>query len=63
MMSDRIPTAPVAAWIDPDEHPPPRAKKLLLLTRGGVAVLGHWGDDCIAWSPLPKIPPKIKEKL
>jgi hypothetical protein len=53
----------VAAWLDPDEHPPPRARKLLLLTRGGVAVLGHWGDDCVAWSPLPKIPPKIKEKL
>lgn len=62
-MSDRIPTAPVVAWLDPDEHPPPPAKKMLLLTRGGVAVLGHWGDDCVAWAPLPKIPPAIKRRL
>ena len=62
-MTDRIPTAPVAAWLDPSEHPPPEGTKLLLLTRGGVAVLGHWGHDCVAWSPLPKIPPHIKEKL
>jgi hypothetical protein len=26
-------------------------------------VLGHWGDDCVAWSPLPKIPQRLKEKL
>jgi hypothetical protein len=56
-------TAPVAYWLDPDEDPPPRARKLLLLTKGGVAVLGHWGDDCVAWSPLPKIPQRLKEKL
>lgn len=61
-MKDVI-TAPVAAWLDPDEEPPPQAKKLLLLTRGGVAVLGTWGDDCVAWAPLPKVPPKIKQKL
>lgn len=56
-------TAPVAYWLDPAESPPPQACKLLLLTQGGVAVLGHWGDDCVAWSPLPKIPQRLKEKL
>ncbi len=62
-MTDRIPTAPVAAWLDPDEYRPPEGVKLLLLTEGGIAILGHWGYGCVAWSPLPKIPPKIKEKL
>lgn len=54
-------TAPSAAWLDPEEHPPPRAKKMLLLTKYGVAVLGPWGLDCVAWAPLPKVPPHIKE--
>jgi len=59
----RVETAPAASWIDPDIEPAPRATKLLLLTAGGVAVLGHWGDDCVAWAPLPKVPPAIKERL
>jgi hypothetical protein len=59
----RIPTAPAASWIDPDIEPAPRATKLLLLTAGGVAVLGHWGDDCVAWAPLPKVPAAIKERM
>lgn len=61
-MKDPI-TAPVVYWLDPDEEPPPVARKLLLLTNGGVACLGHWGDDCVAWAPLPKVPASIKEKL
>jgi len=54
---------PVAYWLDPDEEPPPVARKLLLLTEGGVPCIGHWGDDCVAWAPLPQVPPAIKEKL
>ena len=40
----------------PEEEPPPRGVKLLLLTSGGVAVLGQWADDSnfVEWSPLPK---------
>lgn len=43
-------------WRDPEEHPPPRGVKLLILTSGGVAVFGDWMTDSnfVAWSPLPK---------
>jgi hypothetical protein len=43
-------------WRDPDEHPPPRGVKLLLLTSGGVACFGEWSraSNFVAWSPLPK---------
>jgi hypothetical protein len=45
-------------WNDPEWNPPPRGVKLLILTSGGVAVLGDWRDDSnfVAWSPLPKRP-------
>jgi hypothetical protein len=32
---------------------PPDNTKVLILTRGGVAVIGVWQDD-LAWLPLPK---------
>ncbi len=40
---------------------PPSGVKLLLLTRGGVCIVGHWIADgfFVAWSPLPK---RDKEK-
>ncbi len=43
-------------WRDPDEEPPPRGVKLLILTSGGVAVFGEWMTDSnfVAWSPLPR---------
>lgn len=43
-------------WRDPAEHPPPTGRKLLLLTEGGVAVIGIWHNQggYQAWSPLPK---------
>lgn len=42
----------------PDESPPPRGVKLLLLTSGNVAVVGDWRTDSnlIAWHPLPGKP-------
>ena len=45
-------------WRDPAIEPPPRGKKLLLLTSGGVACIGDWMDDSnlTHWSPLPKRP-------
>lgn len=41
---------------DPAEQPPPRGVKLLLLTSGGVTVIGDWTTDSnlVAWSPMPK---------
>jgi hypothetical protein len=36
-----------------DEPAPPGAK-CLILTEGGVCVIGTWGDDAIAWAPLPR---------
>jgi len=43
-------------WCDPEQERPPRGVKLLILTDGGVAVIGDWLDDSnfVAWSPLPK---------
>jgi hypothetical protein len=46
----------VVYWREPQDEPPPRGVKLLILTSGGVAVFGDWMDDSnfVAWSPLPK---------
>lgn len=43
-------------WRDPAIDAPPQGSKLLLLTSGGVAVVGQWMSDSnmVAWSPLPK---------
>ena len=43
-------------WRKPEDERPPRGVKLLILTSGGVAVIGDWVDDSnfVAWSPLPK---------
>jgi len=44
----------------------PRGHKCILLTRGGVAVIGVLTNDAggyVAWAPLPRIPPEIKELL
>jgi hypothetical protein len=62
-MNPDVETAPSSVWLDPEEHKPSRGKKMLLLNKGGVAVLGQWDDEFLAWAPLPKIPTHIKEKL
>jgi hypothetical protein len=43
-------------WRDPDKEVPPRGTKLLILTSGGVTVIGDWitTSNYIAWSPMPK---------
>ena len=61
-MNDRYATGE-AYWRDPSQEQPPKATKLLLLTPGGTAVVGHWAHWCVAWSPLPKIPTELKEQL
>lgn len=54
------PNMPAAAgavyWRDPVAEPPPRGVKLLILTDGGVTVIGDWMADSNfeMWSPMPK---------
>ena len=41
--------------------------KMLLLTKGGVAVTGNWygevGDSFLAWCPMPKRDKVLERKL
>ena len=43
-------------WIYPADMPAPLHTKILLLTRGGICVVGTWSDrdGDLAWHPLPK---------
>jgi hypothetical protein len=43
-------------WREPKDEPPPKGVKLLILTSGGVTVIGDWMSDSnfVAWSPMPK---------
>jgi arylamine N-acetyltransferase len=52
-------------WRDPEDQPPPRGVKLLILTSGGVAVFGDWMTDSnfVAWSPLPKKRQKMTQRV
>ena len=54
------PLSGVAYWRDPQDEPPPRGVKMLLLNPGGVACIGTWDNKSgwLAWSPLPD---RIKE--
>jgi hypothetical protein len=40
---------------DPEEDPPPKGAKLLILTSGNTALVSDWWDNSnfVAWSPLP----------
>jgi hypothetical protein len=40
-------------WIYPHEQQAPASTKILLLTAGGIAVIGHWYSGAVAWHPLP----------
>lgn len=44
-------------WIDP----PPRGRKLYLLTKGRTATVGEWSDDCLAWAPLFTLDDELNE--
>lgn len=50
-------------WKHPVDEPPPMGEKILLLTKGGIATIGHWGNDCSMWSPLPKRTREQKDRL
>lgn len=36
------------------DEPATPGTKSLILTQGGVCVIGMWGDDAIAWAPMPR---------
>jgi len=62
----RVATARVSEWLDPEDEPPPKGTKLMLLTKYGIAVFGHWMDgmDLVAWSPMPKVTSqKIRDRM
>ena len=59
-----VETAHIAYWQEITATNKPFGK-CLLLTRYGVAVIGnyHGEEGYVAFSPLPKIPTVIKEKM
>lgn len=61
-MSERY-LAGVATLRTPDEEAPPTKTKILLLSRYGILSIGPWDSWYVAWAPLPKIPPHIKEQM
>lgn len=47
---------------DPEIHPPPKGRSLLLINKGGVLMVGQWDPNCIAWGYKPRIPQSVKDK-
>lgn len=65
LTSDRVAVVDEAVEWRPMSYCPHR-RKVLLLTDGGVAVLGTWDGVstwAIAWAPLPVIPAWLRERL
>lgn len=52
-------------WKFLDEHPAPIGTKLLLLTRYGSAIIGHFykEGEFVAWCGMPKLLPEQKVKM
>jgi len=47
----------------PEDFEPPRNVNLLLVTKWGKVIIGHWRDhDCAEWFPLPARSTKNKQK-
>ena len=62
-MTDRY-LAGVATLRLPEEEAPPAKTKILVLSKYGILSIGHWEPNFyVAWCPLPKIPPHIKEAM
>ncbi len=45
------------------DEPAMLGAKVLILTQGGVCVIGTWGEDAVAWAPLPKRNPTKEERI
>lgn len=48
-------------WKNPEVEPPPRGRKINVLTIGGIAIQAYWSDRAkkdgfIAWYPLIDVP-------
>ena len=53
-----------ARWRLPrEEGLPPGGAKVLLLTRGGVCIVGVWAEGCVAWAPLPEMSGAVRFEL
>ena len=60
-MSDPLhPTNPDWILFDPAVNQPPKEVHLLLVTAGGVLVIGPWHEGCIAWGYKPQLPASVK---
>lgn len=63
-MVERPIVDPEYFWRAMDTYP--GGSKALLLNRAGMALVGKTtgkDDWFVAWCPLPKIPPELKDKL
>lgn len=50
-------------WIDGDTKKP-QGNKVLLLSKYGMASIGSYQEGFhVAWSPLPKVPPELRQKM
>lgn len=45
----------------PEDIPPPISKDILILTKYGKLLIGKWGNDCVAWMPLPSSPKTLNK--
>lgn len=65
-MSDKGYVAGTLGWLYPStgDPMPPSNDKCLLLTKGGVCIVGAWstGAGLLAWSPMPKRDKTKEEK-
>lgn len=52
-------------WKFVDEYPPPIGTKVLLLTRFGSAIIGHYykEGEFVAWCGMPKLLPEQKLRM
>jgi hypothetical protein len=67
-MSDHDrPTSETCSLIDIDDEKPFPGQKILALTEGSKLIETVWSAKLVgvvfAWTPYPKIPQKVKEKL
>lgn len=63
-MSDpKHPTNQSWELFDPQLHPPPKGKSLLLINEGSVLIIGTWYKGALAWGYKPTIPNTVKTRI
>jgi hypothetical protein len=65
MMQERYMASSRLRWRHPADEVPPLGTKLLILTDGGVCVIGLWDPQtgARAWCPLPRLSKEMKKRL